>query len=193
MIVMTRPWPAAVRRELRGARRVAVLGIGNPDRGDDGAGPASVRVLRKALPGRSSSARLIEAGPMPENFTGPLRRFAPSHVILVDAVRAGRKPGAVFLVDPASIGHDNVSSHRAPLSWLVRYLAETTGCRVLLLGVQPGRTEPSEALSAVVRKSVERVAAGLARILAAVPPPAQEKRTTTKAGKRPRPVRSSSA
>jgi len=189
---MTRPWLAAVRRELRGAGRVVVLGVGNPDRGDDGAGPASVRALRRALPGRSSSVRLVEAGPMPENFTGPLRRFAPTHVILVDAVRAGRKPGAVFLVEPASIGHDDVSSHRAPLSWLVRYLTETAGCRVLLLGVQPGRTEPGEPLSAVVRKSVERVAAGLARSLAAVPTAAQEKRTT-RAGKRPRPVRSSSA
>ena len=190
---MTRPWPAVVRGELRGARRVAVLGIGNPDRGDDGAGPASVRALRKGLRGRSSSVRLLEAGPVPESFTGPLRRFVPSHVVLVDAVRAGRKPGAVFLVDPASIGHDDLSSHRAPLSWLIRYLAQTTGCRVLLLGVQPGRTEPGEPLSAVVRKSVERVAAGLAHILAAVPPPARERRTTTRAGKRLRPVRSSSA
>jgi hydrogenase 3 maturation protease len=191
MTALPRPWPAAVRRELRGAGRVAVLGIGNPGRGDDGAGLASVRALKKALPGRSSSLRLIEAGPMPENFSGPLRRFAPTHVILIDAVRAGRKPGAAGLVDPARIDFDDASSHRAPLTWLVRYLKETTRCRVLLLGLQPRGTEPGEPLSADVRKAVERVAAGLAPILRAVRPAAKEKRTGKAAPRRP--LRSSSA
>ena len=162
---MTQPWKSLVRRELRGARRVAVLGIGNPHRGDDGAGLACVRALRRAAPRRSSFVRLVEAGPVPENFTGPLRRFAPSHVILVDAVRAGRRPGAVFLVDPARIGHDEVSSHRPPLSWLVRYLAETMGCRVVFIGLQPRQTDPGEPLSTAVRRGVERVASGLAGIL----------------------------
>jgi len=189
---MTRSWISLVRRDLRGARRVAVLGIGNPQRGDDGAGLACVRALRKARPGRASLVRLIEAGPVPENFTGPLRRFAPSHVILVDAVRAGRRPGAAFLVDPALIGHDDASSHRPPLSWLARYLAETIGCRVLLLGIQPGRTEPAGPLSAAVRKSVERTAAGLARILG-THRATENRGRTTRGRKRSRPVRSSSA
>ena len=66
----TKTWTSVVRRELRGARRVAVMGIGNPDRGDDGAGLACVRALRKLRLPASRSVRLIEAGPVPENFTG---------------------------------------------------------------------------------------------------------------------------
>ena len=183
----TRPWISCVRRELCGARRVAVLGVGNPNRGDDSAGLACVRALQKARPHLSPFVRLIEAGPVPENFTGRVRRFGPSHVIVVDAARAGRRPGAVFLVDPGRIAHEDISSHRAPLSWLARYLAETIGCRVLIIGIQPGRTEAAGPLSAAVRKSTERVAAGLARIFEAIRAPEIR-------GRRPSvPVRSSSA
>jgi len=189
---MTRPWTSVVRRALRGARRVAVIGVGNPDRGDDGAGLACVRALRTIRPPLSRRVRLIEAGSMPENFTAPVRRFAPSHVIVVDAARAGRRPGAVFPVDPRRIAHEDVSSHRAPLSWLARYLAETVGCRVIVIGIQPARTGVEGPLSAPVGKSVARVAAGLARLLD-VARPRNRPRRTIRAGKRPRPVKSSSA
>ncbi|MDH4196188.1 MAG: hydrogenase 3 maturation endopeptidase HyCI [Candidatus Aminicenantes bacterium] len=188
----TKPWTSVVRRELSGARRVAVLGVGNPDRGDDGAGLACVRALRKVRPPLSRRVRLIEAGSVPENFTASVRRFSPSHVIVVDAARAGRRPGAVFPVDPRRIAHQDVSSHRAPLSWLARYLTETVGCHVVLIGIQPGRTKAPGPLSSAVGKSAERVAAGLARILEIVRTPKNGARTI-RARKRPRRVRSSSA
>ena len=37
----------------------------------------------------------MEAGPAPENFTGPLRRFRPDLVLLVDAAQMDAEPGTI--------------------------------------------------------------------------------------------------
>ena len=47
---------AALRREIKAAGKVLVLGIGNPDKADDGAGILAAKALKKALGGRARRA-----------------------------------------------------------------------------------------------------------------------------------------
>ena len=56
--------------------RVAILGVGNEMKGDDGAGVRVVRELSQRMPA-TPGVLLVDAGQAPENFTGPLRRFRP--------------------------------------------------------------------------------------------------------------------
>lgn len=78
--------------------RNAVVGIGNELRGDDALG---CEVARRLLPIAQDHPDwlIIDAGPVPENFSGVLRRFAPQRIFLVDAALMGEPPGAIRLID----------------------------------------------------------------------------------------------
>ena len=78
--------------------RTAMLGIGHELRGDDAAGLEVARRLQALVVGQPDSL-ILETGPVPENFTGPLRRFAPDLVLLVDAALMGEPAGAVRWLD----------------------------------------------------------------------------------------------
>lgn len=79
------------------APAVAVIGCGNPTRGDDGVGAAVIRLLAAGPLGRMSpSVRLYDAG-----TDGLAVMFAArgcGTLIIVDSCRSGDEPGALFEV-----------------------------------------------------------------------------------------------
>jgi hydrogenase maturation protease len=156
-------WKARLAKELGRPERLAVLGVGNVSRGDDAAGVLCAEALgRLAGPSANPRLKVFVAHEAPENFTGAVRDFGPSHVLVIDAAAGGYPPGTVFRVEPAAIPDEDVSTHRTPLSTLAAYLEKTVGCRVVVLGVEPGVFEPGAGLSPEVARAVDRVAAWLA-------------------------------
>lgn len=81
---------------------IAVIGCGNPNRSDDGAGVAVVRALRESATARARpDVRLFDAG-----TDGMAVMFAArgcSTLIVVDSCRTGGEPGAVFEVPGAEL------------------------------------------------------------------------------------------
>jgi hydrogenase 3 maturation protease len=156
-------WKARLARELGRPERLAVLGVGNVSKGDDAAGVRAAEALA-ALVARKACPRLkiFVTYEAPENFTGAVRAFKPSHVLVIDTAAAGFSPGTVFLVDPATISHDEISTHRTPLSTLAAFLEETVGCRVVILGMEPEDFAPGISLRPSVQAAVGQVAAYLA-------------------------------
>jgi hydrogenase 3 maturation protease len=80
--------------------RIAILGIGNELNGDDAAGLWCARSFAALARcgerfGNKERVLIIEAGPSPESFGGPLRRFAPDLVLLVDAAEMGERLGTI--------------------------------------------------------------------------------------------------
>jgi hydrogenase maturation protease HycI len=146
--------------------RVVVMGIGSDLRGDDAAGPAVVRALASQLGDSHDHVRLIDAGAGPENFTGPVRRFDPALVILVDAALMGDAPGAVqWLAWEDTVGL-SASTHTLPPYLLAKYLTGETGCTVAVIGIQPSGNGLGDPLSPPVAAAVEAVSAALAAALA---------------------------
>ncbi len=131
---------------------------------DDRLGVALAQALAKKLPAEPH-IRIASGGEAPENFTGLLRAFAPSHVVLLDAVDHGLAPGTAFLADEASIEVGDMTSHRLPLKLLMRFLGASIPCRVILVGVQPRTLLPGNRLSAPVRKTLGPLAGFLAENL----------------------------
>ena len=131
---------------------------------DDRLGCALAQALARLLPD-APGVRVANGGEAPENFTGTVRAFAPSHVVLLDAVDHGREPGTVFLVDERSIAIGDMTSHHLPLKLLMRYLSESIPCRVILVGVQPLTLRPGKRLSAPVKKTLAPLAGFLAQTL----------------------------
>jgi len=159
-------WRRVLLREVRRAPRVAVVGIGNVDRGDDAAGSLVARDILAGPTSAPAKSLVIDAGRAPENFTGVVRAFRPDLVILVDSAASGRRAGAVFLVDRAELPDDDVSTHRLPLARIARYLEETMDSRVLILGIEPASFDGTGTTPAVGR-AVRKVAAAVEEAVAA--------------------------
>jgi len=138
-----------------------VLGIGNRLGGDDAAGTRVVDMLNQRrhrnkapLP---TEIMAIDAGTAPESYTSVIRQHRPDLLILVDAADMGLPPGALRTITPEKISVLSFSTHHMPLSMFVSYVEEFCG-KVLLVGVQPERTEMNRRISKVVHKSVKNLA-----------------------------------
>jgi hydrogenase 3 maturation protease len=145
-----------------------VLGIGNRLGGDDAAGTHLVDVLNQALKAlnverhkartlHSAEIVAIDTGTAPESYASVIRQHRPDLLILVDAADMGLTPGAVRTIPPQKISILSFSTHHMPLSTFVSYVEEFCG-EVLLVGVQPERTEMGGRLSKVVHRSVKKLA-----------------------------------
>jgi len=140
--------------------RLAVLGIGHELCGDDAVG---VRLAEMLSPIARANERLlaIAAGPAPENFTGPLRRFHPDLVLLVDAAQMDATPGTINWLDWQATGGISASSHTLPLHILITYLIAELGCQVALIGIQPAQTYADGPLTARVQAAAEQLCQAL--------------------------------
>jgi hydrogenase 3 maturation protease len=169
--------------------RVAVVGMGHELRGDDAAGVAVAQALQSRLAGlqtcevftplrfASEAFRktpqvsatppviVIDAGPAVENFTGPLRRFGPDLVLLIDAAQMDEAPGAVRWLAWQETDGLSASTHTLPPRVLAQYLTSELGCEVALVGVQPADTTMGAPLSQAAQAAVHAVAQALAEML----------------------------
>lgn len=127
-----------------------LLGIGNPLRGDDGAGNYVADRFRS--PGWIS----LDCGTIPENFTGVVRTEHPDLLVLVDAADMGLSPGEFRIVRPDDIAAVTFGTHALPLNILTGFLSHDTD-RILFIGIQPGRTDLDQPISDAVREGADRL------------------------------------
>jgi len=148
--------------------RLAIVGIGNELRGDDAAGVAVVRRLAQDTlirQKKNKNVLLIDAGNAPENYTGPLRRFAPHLVLLVDMAQMDCVPGSVRWLPWQETSGLSASSHTMPPYMLAQFLTADLHCEVALIGVQPLDTSLTMSMSPVVETAVDSVVSELSAII----------------------------
>jgi hydrogenase 3 maturation protease len=147
--------------------RVVILGIGHELRGDDGVGTAVAKKLLEAGDWRLKipSLLVLDGAHAPENQTGPIRRFGPQLVLLVDAAFVGQAPGTVELISWQETTGLSATTHTMPPYMLARYLVAELGCEVALLGIQPQQLDMGAGLSAPVQQAVNTVVTGLQEVL----------------------------
>lgn len=146
-----------LRAQLKGATRIAVLGIGSEIRGDDRAGLLVVRLLQRRY-GNTEHLRAYYGSTAPENLVGEIKRFRPSHLLLVDAADTGKPPGTIEIIPAQSVSGISASTHAFPVNVLADYMCQSIGCEVVLVGIQPQSLEFNEALTQdVVRAAREFV------------------------------------
>jgi hydrogenase 3 maturation protease len=149
-------WENKISSFLSVADRLVIIGIGNPEKGDDAAGIKCADRLKSILGNDlPHHVKIINAGVMPENFTGDIRRFRAEKILIIDAVIAGHAPGTIFVFDPDQIVNEDVSTHRMPLSMLNRFLKESIGCQVLMIGIEPKEVDLDITVSKSVQNSIE--------------------------------------
>ena len=149
--------------------KVLILGVGNILLGDDGFGVHLINSFTDTpFP---PNIQILEAGTVSHQLI-PLFR-AIDHLIVIDAVEAGDKPGSLFRFSPEDMQFP--ASHMASLHQIslidVLRMAELTGGRpdTIIIGVQPKDVtswslELSEEVRAVIPKVKELIFEELRKI-----------------------------
>jgi hydrogenase maturation protease len=148
-----------------------VIGLGSPDRGDDGVGPEVARVLEGL---RLKGIRIAAH----EDPTALIHLWAEADVVVVvDAVMSGGTPGSVMVREvgegsealPASTWAETGrgGTHAFGLATAVE-LARTLGrlpARVILVGIEAGSFDHGEGLTAPVAAAIPEAVSTIRGIL----------------------------
>ncbi len=148
---------------LSDAKRVVVVGIGNPIRMDDFVGVKIVQDLQGRV---SDRVYLIECETVPESFVQQMIDFDPTHILLIDAAMLELEPGDSRLIEPKQLAiFPAFSTHALPLRIFCDYLAETTKAKITLLLIEPKTGDFGEGLTPEVEASAQEIVDLLLRLL----------------------------
>jgi hydrogenase 3 maturation protease len=145
-------------KKLKNAKRVFVLGIGSELLADDCAGLLVAQQLKGPyLPKNRLSVKFkaLPAGNAPENFTGEIKKFKPTHLIIIDAADLGKNPGAAAVFAPSEATGISFSTHRLPCKIMADYLAQSLACEIIMIGIQPKSLLFGKPVCKAVEKSVK--------------------------------------
>jgi hydrogenase 3 maturation protease len=133
-------------------RRLVIVGIGNPLKGDDGVGPLVCRRIQGRV-----RATVIDAGTVPENYIGPVVKCKPEVLILIDAIDYGELPGTIRTCEPADIKFTSISTHIPSLRLFIEAVRQEVDTQVYIVGIQPAHTALTASLSPDVNNAVDRL------------------------------------
>ena len=164
---MKEPFGPGLVALLAGATRLVVLGVGSELRSDDIAGLLVARALAEAFPD-SDRVLAIEGATAPENFTGQILRFAPSHLVIVDCADLGEEAGSVRAFPVEEIGGVSSNTHTLPLKIIVDYLNHFHPCATVVVGIAPASLAFDGKPAPAVLAAAEAVAGELVQIAGAL-------------------------
>jgi len=155
---------ARLRSELEavaGEGEIYVLGLGNLDRADDGAGVLVAHALKKPFPQFSFSEHDGVEGTVLDISETP----GGGTVFFVDAADIRSSPGTIKVVRKEDINEKEITTHRVAVA-LMASLLERGGKRSAVICIQPGRIEFREPITEPVQRAIEMVIASLSTIMA---------------------------
>jgi len=155
-------------REILHGNKVAIIGVGNPLRGDDAAGPYVASLIEQYAKGSvRDNFLVVNAESAPENFLGTIVNFNPDVIIFIDAVETGLKPGSVIISSIDSLEDTvTISTHKVSLKAIGEYLAASTKVKgIYMIGIQVKNVGMGAPISSPVKKSCEKLSATLAKLL----------------------------
>jgi hydrogenase maturation protease len=138
-------------------KRFGVIGVGNVMKGDDGAGPETVRRL-EAL---GFPLPMADATEVPENYGGWVPKQGLEAVVFVDAVDFCGEPGECRVIPLEKLMVSASNTHRLSLHYTILYLRDEWEGDAILVGIQPKSLTLGDGLSNEVADGVERLAGRL--------------------------------
>jgi hydrogenase 3 maturation protease len=151
-----------LKKKLKSAKKIAVLGIGSVLRSDDAAGILVAEELKKI---KIPKLKVFFGSTAPENLTGEIIKYKPTHIVIVDSVDMDQKPGSILLIDPRVVDGVSFSTHMLPVKMIVDYFLESLKCEIIIIGIQPNSLEFGETVSEEVKKSTKQIADTIQQIL----------------------------
>ncbi len=152
-----------LKQALEGAERIAVLGVGSELRGDDWAGMAAARAIEEGGSARDGlKVKVFLGETAPENLTGEIKKFTPTHLLILDCGDFGGKPGDVRLIDPEQESFNSLfTTHKLPIKVLVDYLRTSLPLKASVLLIQPKTIKFGAEMSAEAMDAAREVSAAV--------------------------------
>jgi hydrogenase 3 maturation protease len=157
------PLQETLKQKLNSAQRIAILGVGSELRGDDVAGLLAARQIEKNTKGKSLTSQLqvLIGETAPENLTGEIKKFEPTHLIIIDAAQLNKERGHIEVMDHETIGGATFCTHSLPLNVIITYLLESFKFQVIIIGIQPGtltvNAQPTKEVVAAAKNLAETI------------------------------------
>jgi hydrogenase 3 maturation protease len=147
-----------LRQKLDNAERVAILGIGSDLRGDDAAGVIIAQQIEKIK--LSTKVKVFIGATAPENLTGEIKKFKPSHLIIIDSADINAQPGQVTVIKPENVAGTSFCTHSLPIKVMIDYLLQSCpDLKVIIIGIQPQNLAVGSNVSKEVSLAVEELTA----------------------------------
>ncbi len=148
---------------IKDAKRVVLVGVGNPIRQDDNIALKILEGLQGKLP---KNVCLLECEMVPEGYLLDIEEFKPTHVLLIDSAVLGRKPGEANLVQFGEVAaFSAISSHMLPLRLFCEYVAKSTGAKIRLLLIEPKCMGFGEELTPELQAAAQKLTGLLLNLL----------------------------
>jgi hydrogenase 3 maturation protease len=156
-----------------------VLGVGSELRGDDVAGILAAQQIEKNTAKQTTSAhstrpdksglaqgkpevRVFIGETAPENLTGEIKRFQPTHLLIIDAADLNKEPGHIEIMEPDTISGISFCTHSLPLKVIIGYLLESFKFQAIIIGIQPKTlvfgAQPTKEVVAAAKHLAETIA-----------------------------------
>lgn len=152
---------SAIKKRIVG--KVAIVGIGNIMRGDDGLGPKFIDILKA----KATKVSLFDCGTAPENYIFRILSTSCDTIALIDAADLGIAPGGVKVFDLDEISNVSFSAHN-PSPRLFTDLLKTgkENLNIFVVTVQPKSSNLGESLSKDVLRGLDILADAFSEALA---------------------------
>ena len=149
---------------LHNAKRIALIGVGSQLRGDDAAGMLVARSLARV---KFKKIKVFFGESAPENITGQIKEYKPTHIVIVDAAHIHKKAGSIKLLSSKDeFSGFSFSTHKMPLKVMLDYLLGFFKFEAIIIGIQPKETGFMQKPTPEVRSAVNKVACALRGISA---------------------------
>lgn len=152
--------------KLKGAGKILIMGVGSELRGDDIAGIIAAGKIEKNKEIKDNpKVKVIYGYTAPENFTGEIKKFNPSHMILIDCADMGKSFGDIEIIEKEKILSTAFSTHSLPIKIMIDYMFESINAETIVIGIQPENIKFGEELSDTAKKAISKVSREIIKIL----------------------------
>jgi hydrogenase maturation protease len=146
--------------DIAGSGKIYVLGLGNTDRADDGAGVLVALALKKLFPSYSYS----EHDGVEGTVLDISEKKEDSTVIFVDAADLKRAPGTIKVVRKDDIKETEITTHRVAVA-LMAAILDTNGKHSAVVCIQPANIEFRGEISGPVGQAIQTLVRILERMM----------------------------
>ncbi len=136
--------------EIAGEGHVYVLGLGNTDRADDGAGVLVAEALKKSFPSFSFS----EHDGIEGTVLDISEREEDSTAFFIDAADLKLGPGSIRIVPREEVRETEITTHRVAVALMASILG-ANGKRSAVVCVQPGSIDFRGEVTSPVNEAVK--------------------------------------
>ena len=135
-------------------KKICLLGIGNFDRSDDYVGGAVLDELQNySFP---KNIVILNSGPVPEAFTGVIKKERPDYLIIIDAANMGESPGTIRVFTEKDIDDAfMITPHKTSMKMYLKYLRHfLKHLKAFFIGIEPQSLSYLEEMTPKVKESV---------------------------------------